>query len=114
MAVMLERPFYCTGDTCYLLDDTQPTSEPIPGSSSIRSVLKFNPLDSIPRSFTQLRFHLRFGVPYTRSCFIYFVLGINCFVALVWFGAESLWTRVCGFDGGSMGSIGFMGEGYEA
>ena len=29
-----ERSFYCTGDTYYLLDDTQPTSEPAHAASS--------------------------------------------------------------------------------
>ncbi|KAF9647875.1 hypothetical protein BDM02DRAFT_3129457 [Thelephora ganbajun] len=35
--VKIERSLYCTGDTCYLLDDTQPTNQP--GSDSLQSDL---------------------------------------------------------------------------
>ena len=48
MAVTLERSFYCTGDACYLLDDTQPPSEPEPVSSNpLQSDLSLPPSSSL-------------------------------------------------------------------
>ena len=37
MALTLDRSFFCTGDACYLLDDTQPTGEPDPPEISSSS-----------------------------------------------------------------------------
>lgn len=62
MAVTLERSFYCTVDTCYLLEDTQPTSEPTPGSKTLRLnriCLELNPL-----SLTYLHFRPRSRILY--------------------------------------------------
>jgi len=51
MALTLERSFFCTGDACYLLDDTQPTSESEPGS---RKASQLDPPATPPSSSSSL------------------------------------------------------------